>query len=69
MATLTSAQVSGVSHERGVVAPGKRADLILIDGDPAARIEDLAHVHTVFKGGKRFQTAEIERALGIGPAR
>jgi imidazolonepropionase-like amidohydrolase len=67
MATLTSARVSGVSNERGVVAAGKRADFILIDGDPTARIDDLARVHTVFKGGKRFETAEIERALGISP--
>ena len=67
MATLTSAQVSGVSNERGLVAPGKRADFILIDGDPTTKIYDLARVHTVFKGGKRFESAEIERALGISP--
>jgi imidazolonepropionase-like amidohydrolase len=67
MATLTSAQVSGASHERGVVAPGKRADFILIDGDPTIRIGDITYVRTTFKGGKRFEAAEVERALGISP--
>ncbi len=38
MATLTSAQVIGVDRERGTIAPGKLADMILIDGDPTARI-------------------------------
>src|SRR5262249_45663962 len=35
MATLTSAQVIGADGERGVVAPGKLADLVLVEGDPS----------------------------------
>jgi Amidohydrolase family len=67
MATLTSAQVIGVERERGVIAPGKLADLILIDGDPSVRISDLHRVTLVMKEGHVFDPQQIEKALGIGP--
>jgi imidazolonepropionase-like amidohydrolase len=68
MATLTSARVIGADGERGVIAGGKLADMILVDGDPSQRISDLHNVSTVIKGGAVFRPAEIERVLGIQPA-
>ncbi|MEH6419128.1 amidohydrolase family protein, partial [Pseudomonas sp. CGJS7] len=67
MATLTPAQVLGVDKDRGAIAPGKFADLVVIDGDPLKDMEDIRKVEMVFKGGKRFDPAQIERALGIVP--
>ena len=67
MATLTSAQVIGVDRERGVIAPGKLADLILVDGDPSVRISDLHRVTLVMKEGHVFDPQQIEKALGISP--
>ena len=67
LATLTPAQVLGVDKDRGVIAPGKLADLVLIDGDPLKDMNDIRKVDAVFKGGKRFDPAQIERALGIVP--
>ncbi|WP_407351214.1 amidohydrolase family protein [Luteimonas sp. R10] len=67
LATLTPAQVLGVAKDRGVIAPGKLADLVLIDGDPITDMNDIRKVDAVFKGGKRFDPAQIERALGIVP--
>lgn len=69
MATLTSALVVGANGERGVIAPGKLADLILVDGDPSVRIGDIDHIDLVMKGGKVYDPARIEAALGIAPAR
>ena len=69
MATLTSAEVSGVGNERGVIAAGRLADMILVDGDPTLRIADIRNVQVVIKGGKRFEPAAIEAALGIAPRR
>jgi imidazolonepropionase-like amidohydrolase len=66
MATLTSAQVVGVS-DRGVLAPGKLADLILVEGDPSVHIGDLDRVDVVMKGGRLYDAAQIEQALGIAP--
>jgi hypothetical protein len=69
MATLTSAEVIGVNGERGVVAPGKLADMILIAGDPTEHIEDIHKIAVVIKSGHRYDPAQIEAALGIAPPR
>ena len=67
MATLTPALVMGVDKDRGVIAAGKLADMILIDGDPSTRIADIENVDVVIKGGKVYDPAKIEQALGIVP--
>jgi hypothetical protein len=67
MATLTSALVMGVDKDRGVIAPGKLADMILVDGDPTKNIQDIRRITTVIKGGKMYDPAAIEKALGIAP--
>jgi len=67
MATLTSAAVVGVDGARGVIAPGKLADLILVDGDPTVHITDLDRIDLVMKGGQLYDPASIEQALSIAP--
>jgi imidazolonepropionase-like amidohydrolase len=67
MATLTSAQVIGADGERGVIAPGRLADLILVNGDPDTHVAELRKVELVMKGGRIYQPENIERALGIAP--
>jgi hypothetical protein len=67
MATWTPALVMGVSKDRGVIAPGKLADMILIDGDPTKDIGDINKITVVIKGGKVYDPAAIEKALGITP--
>ena len=67
MATLTPAQVMNVTKDQGTIAPGKLADMILVDGDPAKNIRDIRNITTVIKGGKIHDPAAIEKALGIAP--
>ena len=67
MATLTPALAMGVDKDRGVIAPGKLADMILVDGDPTQNIQDIDKITTVIKGGKVYDPAAIEKALGITP--
>jgi imidazolonepropionase-like amidohydrolase len=50
-----------------VIAAGKLADMVLIDGDPTQNIRDINNVTTVIKGGKIYDPAAIEKALGIAP--
>jgi Amidohydrolase family len=65
MATLTPALVMGANKDRGVIAAGKIADMVLIDGDPTKNISDIRNVRTVIKRGKIYDPAAIEKALGI----
>ncbi|MGE5213339.1 MAG: amidohydrolase family protein [Nitrospirota bacterium] len=65
MATLTPALVMGVNKDRGVIAPGKLADMVLINGDPTQNIRDINKIDTVIKGGKVYDPRAIEKALGI----
>jgi hypothetical protein len=67
MATLTSAEVMGVNKDRGVIAAGKLADMILVDGDPTKNMRDLDKITTVIKGGAVYDPPAIEKALGITP--
>ena len=68
-ATLTGAQIMGRDHEFGTVAPGKLADLLVVDGDVASDIsllEDRTRFIAVVQGGKikagRLAGREIPRA-------
>src|SRR5216117_1239272 len=67
MATLTPALVMGVNKDRGVIAAGKLADMVLIDGDPTKNIHDINKITTVIKGGKIYDPAAVEKALGVAP--
>lgn len=49
-ATIDAAELLGVD-DRGVLAPGKLADLIAVDGDPLADVTCLERVAFVMKGG------------------
>jgi len=65
MATWTPALVMGANKDRGVIAPGKLADMILVDGDPTKNIGDINRITTVIKGGKLYDPKAIEKSLGI----
>jgi imidazolonepropionase-like amidohydrolase len=52
-ATLDAARAIDREHEVGSVAPGKRGDLVLLDGDPTADIGVLEAPVGVFKDGVR----------------
>ncbi|NZA25582.1 amidohydrolase family protein [Luteimonas sp. SJ-92] len=68
IATLTPAEAMGSTADLGAIAPGRYADMLLIDGDPIRDVGDLRRIDAVFKGGDRYDPAELERALGIAPS-
>ena len=53
-ATTVAARTFGLS-DRGVVAPGHRADLVLVDGDPTHDISHTRHIVASWIGGVRTQ--------------
>jgi imidazolonepropionase-like amidohydrolase len=49
--------------DRGRIAPGLRADLLLVDGDPAADITATRAIAGVWKGGVRLDRARYAAAI------
>jgi imidazolonepropionase-like amidohydrolase len=47
----------------GTIAAGKNADLVLIDGNPAANINDVENVEVVFRNGIGFDSPKIFAAM------
>jgi imidazolonepropionase-like amidohydrolase len=50
-ATKTAAEALGEERSIGTLEPGKRADLVVLDGDPLADLRAIQAVHLVFQGG------------------
>lgn len=67
LATIKSARVAGRDAELGSIVPGKFADVILIDGDPARRIGDIRRAALVIKDGNIFEPAALYRSIGVRP--
>ncbi|HLW78422.1 MAG TPA: amidohydrolase family protein [Terriglobia bacterium] len=59
IASANGARFLGESDRIGTLAAGKVADLVVIHGNPAARISDLEHVETVFKDGIGYDSAKL----------
>jgi imidazolonepropionase-like amidohydrolase len=59
--------------DRGQIAPGKRADLLLVDGDPSAQISDINNIVAVWKLGmkddREAYRAEVEKEKQADQAR
>jgi imidazolonepropionase-like amidohydrolase len=50
-ATRNGAQVCGLGDEIGTVEPGKRADLLVVEGDPLQDVHALTQLRWVFRDG------------------
>jgi len=59
IATYNGAQYLGEADKIGTIAAGKQADLVVIKGDPATKIEDIENVETVFKDGIGYDSAKL----------
>jgi len=66
-ATLVPARAMGLERETGTVQAGKRADLIVVDGDPLADIRSLRRVVTVVQAGRVYYTSKLWRMVGFEP--
>jgi imidazolonepropionase-like amidohydrolase len=68
IATIGAARVMKMDNMFGSIEPGKVADMVLVEGDPIAKIADIRRVRTTFKDGKMYDSAALFRELGVVPA-
>ncbi|MGA2354870.1 MAG: amidohydrolase family protein [Terriglobales bacterium] len=66
-ATLSAARIMSMDKDLGSIAPGKLADLVLVDGDPTKNISDIRKTALVVKDGVIYKPAELYTELGVKP--
>ena len=49
----------------GTLEPGKLADVLVVDGNPAEDINDLWNVREVFFGGRKLERGSDESLLAV----
>ena len=59
ISTMNGATYLGRSDRVGSIAVGKQADLVVLNGNPAVRIEDIRNVEIVFKQGVAYDPAKL----------
>jgi imidazolonepropionase-like amidohydrolase len=62
-ATVVPAAFLGRSKEFGTIAPGQRADLLLVNGNPLENLTVLEHPNGVMMRGKWLPRQEIDELL------
>jgi imidazolonepropionase-like amidohydrolase len=63
IATLNGATFLGLADRIGSIAPGKNADLMVVNGNPAAKISDIENVTIVFKDGVGYDSAKLLQSV------
>jgi imidazolonepropionase-like amidohydrolase len=63
IATRNGAEALGISNDRGTIAVGKRADLIVINGNPAIDIRDIRNIEIVFKNGLGYDPVALRESV------
>jgi imidazolonepropionase-like amidohydrolase len=57
--TENGARFLGIDDRVGTLAAGKDADIVVIDGDPSANINDIEKTEMVFKDGVGYDSAKL----------
>jgi imidazolonepropionase-like amidohydrolase len=62
-ATVNGARATGKETELGTIAPGKLADLVILEGDPLAGVDNLSRVYRVIKDGHVYDPDELIQSI------
>ena len=61
--TVNSAKHLGIENEKGKLAEGFDADILIINGDPVQDVKNISKIEAVIKGGRLFDRAELDAML------
>ena len=67
MATVDAARALGLDKKIGTIAAGKRADLVIVDGDPIADIKSIRKTVMVMRAGVLYRSDALYGAIGVKP--
>jgi hypothetical protein len=65
-ATTHAIAMLGIEGSAGTIAPGADADLLIVDGDPLTRIEDLSRITHVVRRGELLDPARLRDRARAG---
>ncbi|MEZ4588639.1 MAG: amidohydrolase family protein [Gemmatimonadales bacterium] len=64
-ATTNAARLAGVGERSGVIAPGRLADLVLLEADPLADVGAVRRVRMVIAAGRVYDRAALDQLLEL----
>jgi cytosine/adenosine deaminase-related metal-dependent hydrolase len=62
-ATVEGARLLDMAGSQGTIAPGKTADLVLLEGDPLAEIRNTGRIAAVVLRGRLLEREDLDRLL------
>jgi imidazolonepropionase-like amidohydrolase len=65
IATIVPARVMKEDADYGSIAPGKVADLIIVNGNPVEKISDLRRIDRVMRAGRVYKASDLYSAIGV----
>ena len=65
-ATIVPARAMKLDKELGTIEPGKRADLVILDGNPLEQIGAIRSAAMVVSNGRLYRCADLWKAAGFG---
>jgi len=68
IATWNASKLLKQEKDLGSIGPGKLADLVLVEGNPAEKISDIRRCRVVVKNGVFYKSDAVYAAVGITPA-
>ena len=68
IATFNAARLLRQDKGLGSIAAGKRADFVLVEGNPAEHISEIRRCRLVMKSGVLYKSADVYAAAGIKAA-
>ena len=66
-ATIGSARAMNLDRDSGTIEPGKRADMILVEGNPLVNVADLRRVARVVANGRVYDPSRLWQSVGFKP--
>jgi imidazolonepropionase-like amidohydrolase len=67
-ATIVPARFMHRDRELGTVEPGKRADLVIVRGDPLSEISAIRKTSLVVARGRVYDSPSLWKLVGFRPA-